>query len=181
MHKLILLFLASTNVAHAAGGGMNYVNQTINLLIFLGLIIFFARKPIMKMVRDRARGIRNEIEDSQKLLKDSKADFDSINEKLTSIEAHIEELRVEATSDAIKLKEEMKERGAAESVRILASAEQSIEELLRRAKRELQAEAVDAAVELATQHIKNNISDVDQHRINTEFIDSLKQEGASNV
>lgn len=181
MPKLILLFLTFTNVAHAAGGGMNYVNQSINLLIFLGLIIFFARKPIMKMVRDRARGIRNEIEDSQKLLEDSKADFNSINDKLASIETHIEELRVEAASDAVKLKEEMKERGAAESVRILASAEQSIEELLRRAKRELQAEAVDAAVELATQHIKNNISDVDQHRINTEFIDSLKQEGASNV
>lgn len=181
MHKLILLFLSFTSTAHAAGGGMNYVNQTINLLIFVGLIIFLARKPIMKMVRDRARGIRNDIEDSQKMLHKAEADFSSINDKLASIEAHVEELRNEAASDAVKLKEEMKERGAVESERILASAEQSIEELLRRAKRELQAEAVDAAVELATQHIKNNISDDDQHRINTEFVDSLKQEGASNV
>ena len=114
---------------------MNYINQSINLLIFVGLILF-ARKPIMKMVRDRARRIRNDIEDSQNMLQKAESDFASINEKLSSIESHIEDLRKEAT-DAVKLKEEMKERGAVEAQRIVATAEQSIEEQLRRAKREL--------------------------------------------
>ena len=181
MHKFLLLFVAFTGAAHAAGGGMNYVNQSINLLIFVGLLIAFARKPIMKMVRDRARGIRNELEDSQKMLQKAENDFASINEKLSSIEAHIEELRAEAANDAVKLKEEMKQRGAAESARIVAAAEQSIEEQLRRAKRELQAEAVEAAVELATQHIKQSLNDADQQRFNAEFVANLKQEGAANV
>ncbi|MEC8276572.1 MAG: ATP synthase F0 subunit B [Myxococcota bacterium] len=181
MHKFLLLFVTFTGVANAAGGGMNYINQSINLLIFIGLIIFFARKPIMKMVRDRARGIRNDIEDSQNMLQKAESDFSSINDKLSSIETHIEALRNEAERDAVKLKEEMKVRGAAEAKRIVATAEQSIEEQLRRAKRELQAEAVEAAVELATQHIKQNLNDADQQRFNAEFVNSLKQEGGSNV
>ena len=110
------------------------------------------------------------------MLQKAESDFASINEKLTSIESHIDALRDEAASDAVKLKEEMKARGAAEAKRIVATAEQSIEEQLRRAKRELQAEAVEAAVELATQHIKQNLNDADQQRFNAEFVSSLKQD-----
>jgi F-type H+-transporting ATPase subunit b len=181
MNKYILLSILFSNAAYASGGaGINYFNQTGNLIIFLILLIFFTRKPIMKAIRDRARGIRNEIEDSQTLLETAEADFSTINTKLESIATHIEELRSEAQNDALDLKKEMKVRGEEEAVRIRQSAEQSIQEQLRRAKRELKEEAVNAAVEIATQAIRQNINDDDQRRLNGDFISTL-QEGATDV
>lgn len=181
MNKYILLSIVFMNPAFASGAaGMNYFNQTGNLIIFLILLIFFTRKPIMKAIRDRARGIRNEIEDSQTLLEKAEADFSTINAKLESIASHIEELRGDAKTDALDLKKEMEERGAEEAIRVRQSAEQSIQEQLRRAKRELKEEAVNAAVEIATQAIRQNINDDDQRRLNGEFISTLR-EGATDV
>ena len=65
----VIGLLVVAGPAHAAAGGvMDLVFQWVNFALLLGVIVYFARKPIQSFFADRRTQIANDLEESARLL-----------------------------------------------------------------------------------------------------------------
>lgn len=172
------LGLARSAAAAAGGdgGGSPFGWQLVNLLILLGVIVYFARRPIQEYFSERRCGIESEIETANRLLGDAERRHAELQRRLGDLDREVEGIRRVA-----------RERGEEEGRRVLADAERAaeriredardaIEQEVRRARAALRREAADLSVELAADLIRRHVSGDDQGRLVDEFIERIESE-----
>ena len=94
----------------------NLTFQAINVVLFLGLLFWLARKPIGDWVRNRALGVRNELEAASKLREEAAAQAAEIDAKLASLGRMVEEMKAEAAVEADREAKRIEERGHADEI-----------------------------------------------------------------
>jgi len=109
----ILFFIALPFLAYASEhGGTNYdiVERTLNFLLFFGILVYFAAKPLRALYQSRIDGIANKLESIQEKLRDSKAKkYDAlkrVEEAKQNANALIETAKKEAVNLVAKVKKE---------------------------------------------------------------------------
>lgn len=109
----ILFFLALPFLAYASEhGGTNYdiVERTLNFLLFFGILVYFAAKPLKALYQSRIDRISNKLESIQEKLRESKAKKDDVlkrvEEAKQNANALIETAKKEAVNLAAKVKKE---------------------------------------------------------------------------
>jgi F-type H+-transporting ATPase subunit b len=144
--------------------------QAINLVIVLGVLFYFARKPILEYFATRRSDIKRDLETSADLLTAAEHRNSQIQRKLVDLESQLVEI-VEAS----------RRRADDESERILAEARKTADRIhddakiaaeqeFVRARRTLRAEAAELAVELASEILRESVSQGDRDRLIDEFI-----------
>lgn len=144
--------------------------QAVNLVIVLGVLFYFARKPILEYFAMRRSDIKRDLEASADLLTAAEHRNSQIQRKLVDLESQL-----------VEIVETSRRRADDESERILAEARKTAERIhgdakiaaeqeLVRARRTLRAEAAELAVELAGEILRENVSQGDRDRLIDEFI-----------
>ncbi len=172
------LALASGGGHEAAGGELlkDFIGRSVNFVLLVGLLGYFLRKPLAEGLtgrRDkvvetlrRARQAREEAEGRAAILARQLAESEE------RIAALAERMKQENEQEREKLLE--KARQMADSIRREAEAGASRE--IERARRELRAEAVALAIELAEERLREGLQAADQERLVEQY---LKQVGES--
>lgn len=177
---------AAGHGAEAAGHGAEAAHgipwdtltfQAVNVILFLGLLTWLARKPIGDWVRNRALGVKNELEAASKLREEAAAQAAEIDAKLQSLGRKVEEMKAEAAIEADKEAKRIEERAHADAARIKETAERTIREESTRARTELRGEAARLAVQLARETLKRSVTADDQERLAREFLAAVEKEG----
>lgn len=150
--------------------------HAINLLLFVGVLFWFGRRPITDALANRALGIRKELEDSHKVFDDAKARNDELGARLDKIEAEIAGMRTEAEQEAERQEQKLVERAHNEAGRIAEAAQRSIRDEVQRARFALKRDAVALAVELAESTLKEKMTADHHQQLAREFLDSLKED-----
>ncbi len=149
---------------------MEAIYQGINLVIILGIIIYFGRKPVTEYLSDRKSQITNDLDSAAQLLSEAEARNAELQRKLVDLESQVEEIRENTRRRA----EEESERIIAEAnktaERIQSDAALAINQELSRAQRELRKEASELALELAGRLLQEHVSESDRERLLDEFI-----------
>lgn len=178
---LVALAAASEGGEHAAGHdtGIPWANiafAAATLLVFLGILYTFARKPVADALRSRALAIRQGIDDAARLRESAHARFSDVEARLVSLDRRIDEMKAEALGDTEREAERLRERADADGARIRETAERTIREETQAARNALQSEAARLAVALARETLKGHVNRDDQERLARDFLAAVKKE-----
>ena len=102
MHIILPALLLYSAPAHAGGG---FVAGSINLVLFVGVLILVAKTPIKKMLKRRANTIKRELEEAHQQLEEAKAHNKEVEEKLAQLQDQIASMQKDADLQLEKMKE----------------------------------------------------------------------------
>ena len=171
---LMVLFTGS---AFAAGGGeadhdplMEAAWQGFNLLIVLGVLVYFGRGPVGEFFATRRSNIQKELSEAADLLTKAEQRNADLQRRLVELSSEVEDIHETTTRRAEEESERILADARATAERIRNDAKTAVDQELRRAKAELRDEAATIALELAAQKLKDNVSEADRDRLIDEFI-----------
>jgi F0F1-type ATP synthase membrane subunit b/b' len=151
----ILILLGISSPALASGGGghgfalKEHGFYILNFLIFLGIVIAFAREPLKKGLADRADAFARRLEDARQKHDETLALLGSAEQKMAGLGVEKESLLKRMETDAVKQKEDIAQKTVEEGKKIRASARKALENEKNRLDRKFQSELALASLSRA--------------------------------
>jgi F-type H+-transporting ATPase subunit b len=174
----LLAAMTTPSVAFAAGGsvGTTSIFHAINLVALLALLIYFARKPMQKMLAERKAQVTSELEEARRLHEEAR-------QMLANYESRLSGLEVEKAA----ILKEYKDLGQAEKERIVAEAKRQAEKItkdaemtvqgeIQRARHALEAEVVQLATDLAEEKLRQRLDAGAQARLFDAYLADMERE-----
>jgi F-type H+-transporting ATPase subunit b len=176
---LATIALFAPAVARAAEEGhgedpMTLLWHGINLLILIGVIVYFGRGPLRAFMADRRQNIEQGIASAQHELDSAEQRLAECNRRVDALGAEIEEIKRNVRAQAETERDRLIGDARSAAERIRHDARLAVEQEGRRAREELRAEAADMAVRLAADLLKRQVGDADRTRLVDEFVDSIE-------
>lgn len=176
-----LLVLLLTSVAFASGDGhadsgvllKDFLYRTLNFGLVVAVLVYFLRKPLKKGLAGRSEEIEKALAEARQAKEDAEAKFAEYDRKLTQATDEIAEI-----SDAIRREGELEKQKIIENAKQMAikieqDAEKAAEMEVAKARRELQQEAAQLAVDLAEDLLKKNFTKDDDARLIDEYMQKV--------
>jgi F-type H+-transporting ATPase subunit b len=146
----------------------------VNFFIFVGVFIFFFRKPLSKMASDTREKFLSSSRDAQKALDEAKKQFDALNAKFNSLEMELLEFKKQSEKNARDEAANLQSEGEKLAAHIKGETQRIACDELLRAKAELRQEIVAAALKQAESSIASGLSDQDKSQILGKRIADLR-------
>jgi F-type H+-transporting ATPase subunit b len=155
----------------------DWLPRLVNFAIIVGLLVYFLRKPVRDMFKNRTAEIAKAMEESREARERALVAMAEMERKAREMDAEtramIADAQVRGEKDKQALIEEGKKivRDIQEQVKIGADIE------VQKAKADLAIEASRLAVDLAEGKIKDTITKQDHERIVKDYISSVGGRG----
>jgi F-type H+-transporting ATPase subunit b len=162
-----VLFLA-TEASHEGGFGLNFdifETNLINLVIVIGVVFYFGRGFLGKILSERRAGIEEAINDAEKRQKDAAAALAEEQQKLTQAQAEAERIRATAEENAKAAKQAILAQAAQDVERMKADAGKELDAERERAIAQLRAIVASMALERVENQLKTTLDDHAQHQL----------------
>ena len=162
-----------------AAGGLTDLNFTLfwATLILFAIFAFVMAKlawnPLLKMIDEREKGVRDSVEGAQRASTEAQALLAQHQELLREGGRQREEIIKRAIADAEQLKADLSAQARSEADQILGKAKEQIEREKRLAIQELRGQVADLAVEAASRIVTSSLTPEAQRKLVTEFIEKL--------
>lgn len=166
-------------LAAAGGGGIMSVDTTLFLasivtfLIFATILWKFAWGPLLKIVEEREKTIRDQVESAEKAAADAKSTLVQHQELLRGAGRERDEILARATKDSEALRAELQAKARADAEQIVGRAREQILREKDQAIAELRAQVADIAVEAASRIVKSSLSAEAQRKLVDDYIQEL--------
>jgi F-type H+-transporting ATPase subunit b len=159
--------------AHAFLGVPFWIWQTVNLALFLALLVYFLRKPAAKFFAERSEGVAASLARATEQRARAEQLVREAEGRLGRIEGEIAELKKTAQTHADAEQAAMTAQTEADAARIVARATTEMDSRVRSARVELTGYAGDLAVEIAEELLEKNVTPEDHARLLHEGVAAL--------
>ena len=150
-----------------------FVIQIINALVLFGALTFILFKPVTKFLQKRTENIQLSIDNAETKLREA-------DELKAEYEGQLKEIRNERS----EIIEKATERARVESDKIIATAKENAEEILEKAKlqiegdkqrmvEELKSEVSSLVIAVASKVIEKELDEVSHQNMIQHFIDEV--------
>jgi F-type H+-transporting ATPase subunit b len=162
-----------------AAGGLTDLNATLfwATLILFAIFAFVMAKlawnPLLNMIEEREKGIRDSVEGAQRASTEAQALLAQHQELLREGGRQREEIVKRAMADAEQLRADLSAQARAEAEDIVKKAREQIDREKRLAIQELRGQVADLAVEAASRIVTSSLTPDAQRKLVNEFIDKL--------
>ncbi len=162
-----------------AAGGITDLNPGLTLwtaITFLALLVVlsrFAWGPIVKMLNDRERTIRDAIESAKKERAEAERLLAAQKDSLAKAQREAAELAKRNQREVESLRQELTARARKEADDLIAEARRQVAEEIQKAKAELKAQVADLAIDAAGRLVKANLDEKSQRALVEEYIAQL--------
>lgn len=178
MHSFLMLAQEGT---HAAGAPASPFEVNFGLffwtwVVFIGLFAVlwkFAWPPILRATEERERRIKHQLEEAERLNAEAKAAFEKNQKQLAGAHEQAVALLNEAKVAAQKEREVALKKTREEQEQLLDRARKEIEAEKGRAITELRREAVDLSLAAASKLMDEKMDSEANRRLVTEYLSSL--------
>jgi len=155
-----------------------WVLKAVNVIAFIGLLVFLMKNPIMNAFAERKAEIRRKLAEAEE--RRAKADnmAADIEARLGQIEKEVESILTRAREEGEKQKGEIVAAAERESEKILTAAKSQIDQRVKQARRELTEYAGVLATQKARALVESNLNDDDRQKIFEESVRSVKEVGS---
>ena len=163
----------------AAGGGnvdpwTEILYKAINFFILVSVILFFARKPVMRALRGSAEEAKNSYTGTRELAEKTASDLAAQKDKITRMNEELNRMIADARKDAEEERKQLVANAESQAQRIKNTATMQIEQEMVKARAEIRAQLADEAVRLAEEIIRGKMDDQQRTRMVQEFITQLE-------
>ncbi len=185
----VLACLMTAGLAHAAGGAeksqAEIVRETLwqgfNLVVILGLMAYFGRKPIGDFFTSRRQGIQTQLSQAADLLSEAELRNSELQRRLVDLSAELDSIRETSSRRAEEEAMRILAEARATADRIRRDAQAAVDQEVRRAQATLREEAADLALELAAKKLQTGVTESDRDRLVDEFITRVQPTSAGGV
>lgn len=168
------------NILIAASDGPQWYNipgleawKIFNLLLFVGVILYFVRRPVSDALKARRDGIRRDLMRAQEERDAALAKLEEVETRLARLDAEVETLRAQAQREAQEERLRI-ERATEDEVRKLGEqARREIEGAAKVARMQLRHFTAEQSVKLAEEMIRGNLRPEDDVRLVNEYVEEL--------
>jgi F-type H+-transporting ATPase subunit b len=163
----------------AGGGGLANVDwglfvwTLVLFALFAGFLARFGWKPLLKIIEDREKSVRDAVESAQRANAEAQALLAKYQEMLRNTGREREEILKKAIQEAERIRAELVAKAKDESEGLLQRAREEIERETRRALVGLRTEIADLAIEAASKIVVSSMTPEAQQKLVQEFIDNL--------
>ncbi|QER42938.1 F0F1 ATP synthase subunit B [Thermodesulfobacterium sp. TA1] len=147
---------------------------TLNFIALVIILYKFARKPVVSMFKSRQENILRQYNELLEKKKEAEAKYLELQEKVKNLEKEAQAIYENYVAQGLKEKERIIEEANLQAERIKQQAELYIQQEIEKTKNILREEVAEAAVKLAEELLKKNITEEDQRKIYKEFINEIK-------
>jgi F-type H+-transporting ATPase subunit b len=155
-------------------GALEMVARFLNFAILAGTLFYLLRSPIATYLADRSRQIRSDLVNAAEMKRAAAAQIEEIDRRMQALPGELEALRAKGAQEIAAEETRIRTAAAAERDRLLEEARRDIALQAKIAERELVSHAADLAVAVATERIKNSITDDDQRRLVDRYVQQLR-------
>lgn len=168
---------------HEGGGGHTektyfgipgWILKLANMLLFIGVLVYFVGGPVKKAFAERTVAIRRAADEARERREKADGMAGDIQARLASFEAEVRAIHERAEAEGERQKRELIAAAEAESQKILATARNEVENRLKHARTELTEYAGQLAAERAEAILREKITEQDQRNL---FQESLREVG----
>ncbi|MGC9505451.1 F0F1 ATP synthase subunit B [Baaleninema sp.] len=156
-------------LAEAEGGfGLNFdifSTNLINLAIVIGVLYYFGRGFLGKILNERRSDIETAIGEAEQQASKAQQELTEAKKRLEQAQAQAQQIRADAEERAKATKEEILAEAQADIERLKATAAQDLKSDESRAAAQLRERAIALALERSQQYLKERLSDDDREQI----------------
>jgi len=147
--------------------------RIFNLLLFVGLMIYFLRRPTLEAFRGRRENIRSELLRAQEERNAALAKLQEVEERLARLNGEVEQIRAQAQREAAEEAARI-ERATDEEIRKLREqARREIENAAKAAHAGLREYAAEQSTRLAEEIIRRDMRPEDDERLVRGYVEEL--------
>lgn len=173
--------VAALLAAAEGGAGSNimsvdntlFVATLVAFAVFAWILAKFAWGPLLQIVDEREKQIRDQVDSAEKAAADAKAALAQHQELLKGAARERDELVARAAKDAEALRAELSAKARADAEQILARAREQMQREKEQALSELRAQVADVAIEAASRIVKSSLSEDAQRKLVDDYIREL--------
>jgi F-type H+-transporting ATPase subunit b len=165
--------------AGGGGGGLTDINLGLTIwtlvlfAIFASVLTKFGWKPLLAMIEEREKGVREAVDGAQKASAEAQALLEQHKQMLREAARERDEIMKRAQKDADQLRAELQSKAKAEGEQMIQRAKDQIEREKRQALQELRGQVADIAVEAAAKLVTSSLTPEAQKKLANDFIASL--------
>ncbi len=152
-----------------------FIGQLISFLILLGLLVFFGYKPIRKMLDERAKRLKESMEQAEATKAEYTRAQEEVRKQISQAREEGQALIAQATQMGERVKEEAREKARQEAQALVDKTRVELERERDKAIDDLRREFVDISISAAEKVIKETL-DKKRHR---RLIEEALEESAT--
>jgi len=162
-----------------AAGGLTDVDFTLTVAtivlfaVFAWVLAKFAWGPLLRMIEEREKGIKEAVEGAEKAAADSKELLEKHREMLREAGREREEIIKKALKEAETLKGDLQASARSESEGMITRAREQVEREKNLAILELRQQVAELAIEAASRIVKSSLTPEAQKQLVDDFITNL--------
>ncbi len=162
------------------GFDLTLVFTGLNFLVLVALLYAFLWEPVTRLLDDRAKAIREDIETARSERDETESLKAEVEKELADIRDGAREMREEGRAEGEKERARLVEDGREEARRLAERAERVMQTEVEEARKQLASEVAQLSAGLAAKMLEREVSGRDHERLAEEFVRSLegRSEGA---
>ncbi len=149
------------------------IAKLFNLLLFVGALVYFARRPVIAAFRGRQESIRHELLRAEEERAAAEARLAEVEGRLARLDAEVEAIRANAQREAVEERSRVELATEAEIRKIREQARREIESAAKAARAELRTFTAEQSVKLAEDMIRRDIRPEDDAHLAREYVEEL--------
>ena len=174
-----MLTLLALALAEGGGGGLLSIDAT---LLWATIVVFalfawvlgkFAWGPLLKIVDEREKTIRDQVDSAQQAAADAKDLLVQHQEMLKGAGREREEILQKAVKEAEQVRADLVTKARADADQVVSKAREQMQREKDQAIAELRAQVADIAVEAASRIVKSSLTDEAQRKLVDDYIQEL--------
>jgi F0F1-type ATP synthase membrane subunit b/b' len=147
--------------------------QLVNLVLFLGALLYFVARPLAAMFRNRQLAVEERLREAKALRAEAARLEAEVHERMARLDQEIAEIRARGLAEGETERATLSEKGDREVERVRREAGEEIGRRLAAAKQELRRTAADLTAGVAREVLAAQINDEDRRRLLEESVTRL--------
>ena len=175
---MMVVFISNILIVLADGTGSQFltletVAKLLNLLLFVGLMIYVLRRPLKEKLQERRDGIRRDLMRAQEERSAALAKLEEVEARLAKLGAEVEAVRVKAQREAAEERARIEQQTEEDARKLREQTRREIESASKAARSSLREYAAEQSVRLAEDMLRREMRPEDDARIVSEYVEEL--------
>jgi len=173
-----VVFCAQNSPLLAAGesgwGWLEPIGRWFNLIVLVGVILYFVRKPAQKFFAERRAGIQSEMQKAAKTREAVEEKLAEMDRRLADLDSELLAIREEAKKEADLDRQRLLKEAEQEAQKIVDHARSEIEGMSRTASKDLKRYAAELALEMAEEKLRRKVDTSRNEQMAERFLNRLE-------
>ena len=164
------------DAGEGGGGGLislETIARLINLLLFVGLMVYLLRRPLGESLRARREGIRRELMRAQEERNAALSKLEEVEARLAKLDSEVERIQAQARRESEEERARIERSTEEDALKLREQARREIESAAKAARMGLREYAAEQSVRLAEEMVRRDLRPEDDERLMKDYVEDL--------